>query len=118
MNVWNQETCYGTNNDTVTCQGLNTGAFATFKQQGDVQAVFVGHNHGNDYCGTYADMLLCYGRHTGYGGYGNWERGARIIEIQQDPWEINTWIRFEDGRLQPSGVTHDPSPPFQFECSE
>lgn len=37
MNVWNEETCYGTNNDTVACEGLNTGVFASFKSQGDVR---------------------------------------------------------------------------------
>ncbi len=37
MFMWNQETCYGTNNDSVSCQALNTGIFAAFTACGDVQ---------------------------------------------------------------------------------
>ena len=70
----------------------------------------VGHNHGNDYCCSYTrrgrrqkslpspstpstssssslpqqqpNITLCYGRHSGYGGYGQWQRGVRMYEIK------------------------------------
>lgn len=61
------------------------------------QAVFVGHDHGLDWCCPYHKLWLCYARHTGYGGYGNWPRGARIVEITEDPFSIKSWIRMEDG---------------------
>jgi hypothetical protein len=35
--VWNEETCYGSNNDTVACQPIDTGLFAAFHVVGDVQ---------------------------------------------------------------------------------
>lgn len=54
-------------------------------KDGNVQFLAVGHNHGNDYCCSYKDMHLCYGRRTGYGGYGTWERGARVYEIEIQP---------------------------------
>jgi len=119
MFMWNTVDCYGTNNDSVACQPLDTGAFAAFKEMGDVQTVIVGHNHGNDFCGTYDGIQLCYGRHSGYGGYGNWERGARVIELTENSssWTLNTWIRFEDGRLQTEGVLHRPGPPPQLQCT-
>jgi hypothetical protein len=52
----------------------------------------VGHNHGNDYCCPYnntsgdkssnnTDLYFCFGRHSGYGGYGNWQRGVRMYEL-------------------------------------
>lgn len=55
----------------------------------------VGHNHGNDYCCPYdsntdddddddqktSDLYFCFGRHSGYGGYGSWDRGVRIYEL-------------------------------------
>ena len=37
---------------------------------GHVLGVFVGHDHGNDWCCPHSGMMVCYGRHTGYGGYG------------------------------------------------
>ncbi|KAL5994675.1 putative inactive purple acid phosphatase 16 [Asimina triloba] len=61
------------------------------------QAVFVGHNHGLDWCCPHHKLWLCYARHTGYGGYGNWARGARIIEITEQPFSLKSWIRMEDG---------------------
>lgn len=63
------------------------------------QAVFVGHNHGLDWCCPYEKLWLCFARHTGYGGYGNWDRGARIVEITQQPFSIKSWIRMEDGSV-------------------
>lgn len=59
--------------------------------------MIVGHDHGNDWCCPYKKMWLCYARHTGYGGYGNWPRGARILEIVDRPFALKSWIRMEDG---------------------
>lgn len=44
---------------------------------------------------------MCYGRHTGYGGYGNAARGGRQILLNQDSItdEVETWIRLEDGSI-------------------
>lgn len=63
------------------------------------QAIFVGHNHGLDWCCPFEKLWLCFARHTGYGGYGNWARGARIVEITQQPFSIKSWIRMEDGSV-------------------
>ena len=64
-----------------------------------LQAVFVGHNHGLDWCCPYKQLWLCFARHTGYGGYGAWPRGSRILEITQQPFSIRSWIRMEDGHV-------------------
>ena len=69
------------------------------------QAIFVGHNHGLDWCCPYEKLWLCFARHTGYGGYGDWPRGARIIEITQQPFSFRTWIRMEDSVVY-SKVVH------------
>ena len=44
---------------------------------------------------------LCFGRHTGYGGYGNWMRGGRQILLDQDTLGkiTETWVRLEDGSV-------------------
>lgn len=46
-------------------------------------AVFMGHDHGNEWCCQYQNMLACYGKHSGYGGYsiGPVCPGARVIEL-------------------------------------
>ncbi|KAI1417057.1 Metallo-dependent phosphatase-like protein [Hypoxylon sp. FL1857] len=80
-------------------------------------ATFSGHDHDNDWCfkwkSTTANQAsagdgvnVCYGRHTGYGGYGNLARGGRQILLRQETLtkEVITWIRLEDG-LVPENVT-------------
>lgn len=44
---------------------------------------------------------MCYGRHSGYGGYGDWARGGRQILLDQQKLDndIHTWIRLEDGTI-------------------
>lgn len=80
-------------------------------------AAFSGHDHDNDWCfkwkrvttnpaGAGDGVNVCYGRHTGYGGYGNLARGGRQISLRQETVtkEVVTWIRLEDG-LVPENVT-------------
>ncbi|GAM20786.1 hypothetical protein SAMD00019534_039610 [Acytostelium subglobosum LB1] len=113
MNVWNEEVCYGWNNDSIACQPQNGGLFDAFKSIGDVQFMSVGHNHGNDFCGTYEGIDMCFGRHSGYGGYGTWERGARILEINRikgQPVTHKTWLTMETGQRIYTQPTHQPDP--------
>jgi hypothetical protein len=45
---------------------------------------------------------FCFNRHSGFGGYSNWKRGARQIIIEEDKLrhnEVETWIRLEDGSI-------------------
>ncbi|OJJ94812.1 hypothetical protein ASPACDRAFT_55609 [Aspergillus aculeatus ATCC 16872] len=75
-------------------------------------ATFSGHDHGDDWCFKWDTQLpgmnltgnglnLCFGRHTGYGGYGSWTRGSRQILLNETTLgtEIATWIRLEDGSV-------------------
>ncbi|KAE8144796.1 Metallo-dependent phosphatase [Aspergillus avenaceus] len=75
-------------------------------------ATFSGHDHTNDWCFKWTEDLpgqdvpgsgvnVCYGRHSGYGGYGDLDRGARHIVLNKDTLqkELVTWIRLEDGRI-------------------
>jgi hypothetical protein len=75
--------------------------------------VFSGHDHGDTWCYKWDSQLpnmtvagsgvnLCFGQHSGYGGYGNWERGARQVLIsrsQLGAFEADTWIRLESGNV-------------------
>lgn len=46
-------------------------------------------------------LVMCFGRRTGYGGYGDWARGGRQILLHENVSErpIETWIRLEDGTV-------------------
>ena len=75
-------------------------------------AVFSGHDHGDDWCMKWDGELptmgsmsgngifLCFGRHTGYGGYGRWTRGSRQVVLNlAAPGEVETWVRLESKRV-------------------
>ena len=63
-------------------------------------AVFVGHDHNNAWCCPYKTMQLCYGQHSGFGGYSmKPERGARIINVNmpsQSHISVDTWVHMHN----------------------
>jgi len=68
--------------DEEVCCETDTGrTFEAFKKSRRIRAVFCGHDHVNDFCGMWDGIELVYGRWTGWGGYGEGERGGRLIEI-------------------------------------
>ena len=120
----------------------DAGIVSALQAAGNVQLLGVGHCHGYDYCckhgdneqqnggggGNYADdgssasaggdgegnssLHLCFGRHTGYGGYGKWDRGARVykLDVNSCTGEFVGWtsyVRMETGEIvneyDPSG---------------
>ncbi|MCL7042818.1 hypothetical protein MKW94_020610 [Papaver nudicaule] len=91
--------CVGSiNKESVATQEAEMGIMNILENKPSVKAVFVGHNHGLDWCCPHEKLWLCFARHTGYGGYGNWPRGARMIEITEKPFSIKSWIKMEDGK--------------------
>lgn len=78
-----------------------------------VLALFSGHDHGDTWCYKWDDQLpgmsvngngvnLCFGQHSGYGGYGTWTRGSRQVLLTEDmlrDQEAETWIRLETGEV-------------------
>ena len=97
--VWLTGHCLGEKNEEVCCPRINTGLFAAMHLAGNVRGVFVGHDHLNDYEGRLHGIRLCYGRGTGYSGYGrdHFQRGARIIRLMEGEADFTTWIRLADG---------------------
>jgi hypothetical protein len=90
--------CVGSINlEEVAPQEAEWGIMDILTNRTSVKAVIVGHNHGLDWCCPYKSLWLCFARHTGYGGYGSWPRGARILELVEEPFALNSWIRMEDG---------------------
>ncbi|KAK3377247.1 Metallo-dependent phosphatase-like protein [Lasiosphaeria ovina] len=77
-----------------------------------LMALFSGHDHGDTWCyrwdnATLPDfpvagngLNLCFGQHSGYGGYGSWIRGARQVVVSLDKLAdlaVDTYIRLESG---------------------
>ncbi len=64
--------CFGTSDDGITPTVTNTGLFEALEATDEVEAVFVGHDHCNDFCcefGSRRPIDLCFGRHSGWGAY-------------------------------------------------
>ncbi|CAD5190430.1 unnamed protein product [Musa acuminata subsp. malaccensis] len=90
--------CVGSiNKERVAPQEAEWGIMDIFVDRPSIKAVFAGHNHGLDWCCPYKNLWLCFARHTGYGGYGDWPRGSRILSMTEQPLSIESWIRMEDG---------------------
>lgn len=90
--------CVGSlNMEDVAPQEAEWGMMDALAKRPSVKAIFVGHNHGLDWCCPYEKLWLCFARHTGHGGYGGWPRGARIVEIAENPFSVHSWIRMENG---------------------
>ncbi|KAJ5894603.1 hypothetical protein N7495_006294 [Penicillium taxi] len=106
----------GINGETVVSQGSGdtnyTGQDSRFMRAlldtKGLMATFSGHDHQDDWCFkwdghnmTGDGIHMCYGRRTGYGGYGDAVRGARQILLNQENFkhELQTWVRLEDGNI-------------------
>jgi hypothetical protein len=86
MHMANSQPVHGQKRDYSGCQAINTGLFGEMVEQGTVRAVFAGGDHSTDLWGEYDDIMLGYGRKTGFGSYGPKfaMRGARVIDAKID----------------------------------
>ncbi|KAG1743458.1 Metallo-dependent phosphatase-like protein [Suillus lakei] len=72
----------------------------------NLHAVISGHDHGNEWCAREPskDVIFCFDKHSGYGGYDSpgWGHGVRnIVFSSADPaGGLETWIRLEDGQTR------------------
>ncbi|QHQ63504.1 metallophosphoesterase [Anaerocolumna sedimenticola] len=109
--VWDTKTCYGEKREEVCCPKINSGFFTAMQETGHTKAVFVGHDHINDYIGDLYGISLGYGRATGYNTYGQegYLRGARIILLNEDNTDsFQTYIRLENGTVLKEQKVHEP----------
>ena len=96
----------GERNEPECPSQINSGLFAAVLDRGDVQGIFCGHDHTNDYVGKWFGVRLGYDYSAGYDTYGLPDndprnargRGGRVFLIKEsDAWNFTTWMRFEDG---------------------
>lgn len=125
--LWNWGSVYGEKTEGVCCPIYDNGAINSFKKEGDITAVFCGHDHNNYYGGWYDGVELIYGRKTGHGGYGppeNVTRGCRVIELTEKFSEIdgvieikrNHYIFDEKGDIILNGPSYKRDYMFQIMC--
>jgi Predicted phosphohydrolases len=110
-NVVGKETTVGAKNEGIAAGAVNSGMFASLAEKKDVMGVFVGHDHDNNFIGIDHDIALAFGQVTGADAYGDLERGSRIVELHEDEFRFDTWIRTASGVQYkynyPSGLATD-----------
>ena len=92
----NKEECGYTGNkrENIGCGPVNSGLFAAFLQRGDVKTVICGHDHINDFEGTYLGIKMAMDGGMSYDGYCDDDiRGGRIVDIDEnDAWNVRTYM--------------------------
>lgn len=101
----------GSNDGSCEYGGQDVPFMEALVETPGVMAVFSGHDHGDTWCYKWDSLLpgmkirgnglnLCFGQHSGYGGYGNWIRGGRQVLVTESMLRdlvVDTWIRLESG---------------------
>lgn len=71
---------------------INGGQFEAICNQGDVVAMFFGHDHKNSFEVEYKGIDLINTTSAGFGSYGDHGRGVRIIDINENSTDYETEI--------------------------
>ncbi len=79
--VYDQKLTVGRLGEKVSFELDKGEIFSHYVASGRVKAIFCGHDHVNDFVGEIQKIKVIYGRCSGYSGYGDWERGARLIDL-------------------------------------
>ncbi|KAF8877188.1 hypothetical protein BD779DRAFT_1558550 [Infundibulicybe gibba] len=86
--------------------GLNADSLGSGSHVKNIHAVISGHDHGNEWCirEQVKDVIFCFDKHSGYGGYDGvgWGHGVRNIQFSSANPQAGpeTWIRLEDGETR------------------
>lgn len=109
--------CVGSNGDGgIDPVSYDPGILDFLLSDGAVHLLAVGHNHGNSYCCPATNgnetlpLTLCFGRHSGYGGYGDFARGSRMYELnikvsaspedaEKPKFTLRSWVQMESGNV-------------------
>jgi predicted MPP superfamily phosphohydrolase len=104
QHTYNEDKCVGSNGDGgITPLDADAGIVNYLNNDGNVHILAVGHNHGNSYCCPIQTLSVCFGRHSGYGGYGKFDRGARVYEltvhVKNGAFSYKSWVQMESGEV-------------------
>ena len=83
--VYNDGLFRGKKMESFSCPRVDTCLINNISKTENIQSIFCGHDHDNDFGGFYKSILLKYGRKSGYGNYGPKDRqkGATVIKFQE-----------------------------------
>jgi len=104
------------NNNEAPCTPIhNSKFFDAVKKKGDVHAMFVGHDHWNDYVSELDNIWLGYGRVTAFTPPSYYddlknqakcpERGGRVIQYDSQSKTLSTWIETVKGKVPNSFIS-------------
>jgi hypothetical protein len=104
IDLWYTQRCYGVRKQAISCQSINTKLFQVLKDAANVEGVFVGNDHVNNFHGTYQGVELYYGNATGWASEENsdrnhFTRGARVITLNKNSLDILSYLVSENGRI-------------------
>lgn len=96
----------GVMNETPCPPQYSNGQFDAALAQGDVKAMFFGHDHKNTYKVNHKGIDLVNTPGSGFGSYGDENRGVRIIDLDESDLstyetELVTWRNFYDADNNP-----------------
>lgn len=77
----------GTKGEKICSGWYSSGLFYAFIKQQNVKALFVGHDHENNYRSSVDGVELSYGNVAGYNTYGELARGVRAIDLYADHYD-------------------------------
>ena len=77
-------------NEAISAPKINTGLFANMLLNGEIWGMLVGHDHENNFDSELFGIHLTYANSSGYQAYGDIAKGATVIEITNNPFEIKT----------------------------
>ena len=77
-------------NEEISAPKINTGLFANMLLNGEIWGMLVGHDHENNFDSELFGIHLAFANSSGYQAYGDVAKGATVIEITKDPFEIKT----------------------------
>lgn len=95
---WHSGEASGIYGETVCYEKEDGGALPFFKAHG-FNAIICGHDHVNDFSGTYESVELIYGRATGHAGYGTQKvaKGAKLYLLDAEQGKLEWQSVFADG---------------------
>lgn len=83
----------GIHQEDICAPNYNSGMFEAMVECGDVNGIFVGHDHNNNFIVPYRGIALCYGHFSGdQTVYNKLYSGVRIIELDRNG-NFETWVR-------------------------
>lgn len=84
----------GTRREGVGCSPINSGMLNAILDRGDVKTVVCGHDHINDFTGSFLGIKLCCDAGLNYDGYcADDLRGGRVFDIyENDPLNVQTFM--------------------------